>query len=1051
MGNYNPHQPNNIGQEWVPIRNELTEINHLIDEVEYGHSFSLLTSRTLSDARFYVHEMNSDVSTATYKLAVYPKGTEHLSGPIRSTIIPVETVAVTGGCTAIGSPPSGAEALLTPALDYYYNFSTTSLYSVMWLTFNTGATTNSNLLTGKRILGVNLLLGASIDWTIQSNAPQVGVTNSATVFGGTKALGEFNCPTGSLSTPTSRFKFGEFPFYNSATLVTGEVLPWTQADLNLLDSSGSIFVQIGTGAFINSPPVGHSMQVWYAALEVVYCEEQRVALGGWGYGPAGRGGNFINYGANVAPMRTWQGKVLNPALNTGDYTLTIGSYDLGDLWAPAQISPLQMNAARQLYPMAQQGGIQINLPFPPENNIGEVFTRQETDVLTQLTLHTSGGALTELHVYGRQIAAQVWNGKNADQDIFNSYGGSQTYNYARFYARRFGDTSSPLSFLGTGGATGAGSIAAVDFDELPEIIDGWKEVTLTLTTPATLGNTFSSNYRWTNEDPPGSRWEILGAAAPAMSGLPANLIGKATQQLGDATYYAPSGSAFEATWYPNGVTDRYITSSTDDPASDMVLIFGMQAPAPTAFTGAVQSQAVVGVGLDCGIPPCGIASGVYYNRLTWALPVNSGFASDEFGRTTASGWGNADSGQAWGVGGGAAASQWSTSPTTGGQILPTATASDRLISLDTGGINQDVRMRMRVDTIVASGTYSVGPMGRYVDSSNSIYARLNQGTTGTTSILQLIQRVAGVNTTLASLDTRFLPSVGYMNLRLQIEGSYARAKVWGDVEEEPDWTIMSAFTGSTTGTKAGVFVRNDTAVTTISTFVSDFTVVPSERNFGYYELQRDDSLSDWATIMQATSTAVTGFNDYEARVGLASSYRLRTVDALGFEGSWTSTVDLTIPTPGATGGSCLNTGHMLLFSSNMSQTGAYTLAYSSAWEDSQVSEEFTFPESSFVQLQPMYGKDFFTAFRPDERGGDRFQRNVLVQAAAISPETLADFTSLRDMAWAGNPYTCVRDEDGNRWFASVGVPSGKVVHNRTIYLAAVDVAEVTDTPAPVDP
>jgi hypothetical protein len=119
--------------------------------------------------------------------------------------------------------------------------------------------------------------------------------------------------------------------------------------------------------------------------------------------------------------------------------------------------------------------------------------------------------------------------------------------------------------------------------------------------------------------------------------------------------------------------------------------------------------------------------------------------------------------------------------------------------------------------------------------------------------------------------------------------------------------------------------------------------------------------------------------------------------------------------------------------------------------DQQVSEDFAFPEAGFVQLQLMYNKDFYTAFRPLERGGERFSRTVLVQAAAIAPETLADFTALRDMAWDAVNYICVRDEDGNRWFATVIVPAGRVLRDRRLYLAPVDIIEVTATPTPVDP
>ena len=221
--------------------------------------------------------------------------------------------------------------------------------------------------------------------------------------------------------------------------------------------------------------------------------------------------------------------------------------------------------------------------------------------------------------------------------------------------------------------------------------------------------------------------------------------------------------------------------------------------------------------------------------------------------------------------------------------------------------------------------------------------------------------------------------------------------------------------------------------------------------FGYYELQRMDTVeSEWQTIMQSSSTTGASFKDFEARVGILSSYRIRAVDVLLFPGPWSSEVSATIPSPGASGG-CIDEGHVLIFTSNERQDGSINLAYASAWMDQQVSEDFTFPEAGFVQLQLMYNKDFYTAFRPLERGGERFSRTVLVQAAAISPETLADFRSLRDMAWDTVHYICVRDEDGNRWLATVIVPAGRVLRDRRLYGALVDIIEVTDTPTPVDP
>jgi len=45
----------------------------------------------------------------------------------------------------------------------------------------------------------------------------------------------------------------------------------------------------------------------------------------------------------------------------------------------------------------------------------------------------------------------------------------------------------------------------------------------------------------------------------------------------------------------------------------------------------------------------------------------------------------------------------------------------------------------------------------------------------------------------------------------------------------------------------------------------------------------------------------------------------------------------------------------------------------------------------------------------------------------------------------------VRDEDGNRWFTTVLVPSGRVLRDRRLYMAPVEIIEVTDTPSEVDP
>lgn len=211
------------------------------------------------------------------------------------------------------------------------------------------------------------------------------------------------------------------------------------------------------------------------------------------------------------------------------------------------------------------------------------------------------------------------------------------------------------------------------------------------------------------------------------------------------------------------------------------------------------------------------------------------------------------------------------------------------------------------------------------------------------------------------------------------------------------------------------------------------------------EIQRQDDLDDdWQQIYY-NDYGDTHFDDYEARVGVFTEYRIRAVNELGFPGAWT-TVNATIPTPGVTVSGDSTGNSVLLFTSNHGPTG--NLAYVMQFEGDAV-EEFVFPEAGFQQLRTQYQRDFFVAMRPTERGGVQFSRTILVNNVAIPVPSLDEgFRSLRDLAWADLPYVCVRDELGNRWFANVAVPGGRVRDRRTTYLGQIIVTEVTATPAP---
>jgi hypothetical protein len=226
----------------------------------------------------------------------------------------------------------------------------------------------------------------------------------------------------------------------------------------------------------------------------------------------------------------------------------------------------------------------------------------------------------------------------------------------------------------------------------------------------------------------------------------------------------------------------------------------------------------------------------------------------------------------------------------------------------------------------------------------------------------------------------------------------------------------------------------------------DYSAVAAEFAGGRYEIQRWDSIDNfWSTILDTGNLCVTGMCDFEARTGIESIYRMRTKNVLDFAGPWVSGT-ATLPVPGVAGAGDANS--VLIFTSNKAPLA--NLAYIMQFEGSPV-ETFAFPEADMVTLQRMFGKDFFTAFHPLERGGEQFQRTLLVNAAAIPPQSLGNVKNLRDLAWADLPYVCVRDELGNRWYANVQVPSVDVRHNRTKYFAQIRVSQVTATPCAIDP
>jgi hypothetical protein len=645
MGNYNFYAPQILGEEWVPIRDENLFLTPVVNTLETGQGFTLATTRTLSDGRFYLNEFpNSDAVGQVFQISVYPRGFEARSGPLRSLAIPVNNGGVTGSASFSGAA-SVADALADPSDGRNVTISGgTPSDGNADLYFATNA--YSQILQGKRIVAVNLLYTATsstiddFDGRISINPPAVtdGILYASTSGGSIVA------PEAGPGRPEiSRITFGEVsPFFSTTPSATVERQPWIYADLQKFEISATNRLTVRLAGLGN--PSGTAIFFLYAALEVIYCDEQRLAVSGVAFGPPTANSFFGTrqryvYGANIMPMRSMTNLALNPVLSSGSYTVMLSSPETGIESVKDTPYPV-LNALRQLYETPPHPAIEVSIPKPAEDHIGDTFTSKISMILPQISLHASGGTLTEPHAYGRQAAAQVWGTNTATQEIYDDISGvAATYPQVRFYARRFGATSIPLTLTGVGGLAGSTvSITPGDFDSLTEIVDGWAEVTLRFGTPPSMG-AVAGNPAWTwsaATETAGNRWEVLAACAPAISGIPGNLYNlvPAPNQLGTATYQPPSGDTVELTWMPQGVGSPWVSGASIDSTTDAVLIFSQDPPTVTGVSLSQLTQTVTGIGLNCGTLPCCIPSGIGYQRVTWSQTSlqASGFGAYELQR-----------------------------------------------------------------------------------------------------------------------------------------------------------------------------------------------------------------------------------------------------------------------------------------------------------------------------------------------------------------------------------------------------------------------------------
>lgn len=216
----------------------------------------------------------------------------------------------------------------------------------------------------------------------------------------------------------------------------------------------------------------------------------------------------------------------------------------------------------------------------------------------------------------------------------------------------------------------------------------------------------------------------------------------------------------------------------------------------------------------------------------------------------------------------------------------------------------------------------------------------------------------------------------------------------------------------------------------------------------YVEIQRsDDGGGTWFTIAEDYSLVEEGsFADYESKRNVASIYRGRLRLVGGGIGTMSAEESVTIGHP------CVG---LILASNLLPDLAAFYI-------DVGGEREYV-PVANVIEYQ-FENRDFAIEVHDLANKGDKFEARLVVGASDVAgPDAVgrgdmgvrpvtggrAEFedllASVSPSRGAAVPYVAVMDEKGNRWFASIRVPSG-LIRMDAIYTTDVQVREVTNTP-----
>lgn len=607
MGDYNPDRPYVLGMQWPPLVADTV----LLDTcTEVGYTFRAATNYEVTDGlrQAWVLCTQPPPGQPTGKhlaVNVYRHGRAAGTGPVRTLTIPCTAGSAQTGAALAGGAASVPDAMLNPSDARHVTLTGPGAACRFW--FGTAAANVRAALLSRRILDVSVLYAVSGPFDKTPGAMALGLERGGVNWVMDDALAGPSTPAGAVV--VRRARLGELnPWcHPTGTPATSAMrLPWRwdgrpdapvpTAGLTALASTASTGVAVRVGA-TSAVPAGTVFQIHHVALEIAYGEENR----------AGAGGLDISGGASLVDgLYVYQVPVVDMwnfgydvSQRRGErYAVTVGMAHAGAASVASPV-PIRVDRLSAVAAFPTHTGLVVHKTC----GAGDSPTAREVPAMPAIVLCKPGNPPvvdSSGHAYLAQAVGTACSWNSPD-DLAQTLTGDAagTYVWARFYARHLPGANEPLTLIQLAAADSQvrpgprAQISVAEFDRLPELAGGWREVTLRLDPPAVLtGAGVPTRWGWYSPVDRATPWQILGADQNPAS----TLAGVA----GDA------GHAGLAT-----------IDEQDDGSADLTLMLAREMDLVTGLAVTTVVQPLAAADPACPGRAGRVPTGVHYHRLSW--------------------------------------------------------------------------------------------------------------------------------------------------------------------------------------------------------------------------------------------------------------------------------------------------------------------------------------------------------------------------------------------------------------------------------------------------